>query len=450
MKLYTFRKGGVHPPEEKLTSGSPITEVPLPREVTLLMSQSIGAPAKCELQKGDHVSRLDVIGKAAGFVSANVHTPISGTVASIAPAMQPNGTTAMAVTIKADDADHNADLQSMSDSMPVKTDAEIEAMKPEQIVDIIREAGIVGLGGATFPTSVKLTPPTGMTADVVIINAAECEPYLTCDEAIMLEQPREIIEGVKYLMKAAKVKRAIVAIENNKPGAIKAMTEAAHRYPEIEIAVCRVKYPEGSEKQLIQAITGREVPSGALPIAVGAIVDNVATVLAIYHAVKWGIPLVERVVTVTGKSVSRPGNFRVPVGTSLKSVVEMAGGIPEDTGKIIIGGPMMGRAAITVDAPSTKGTSGVLFMRESESRRRNPEACVRCARCVSVCPMGLEPYLISTLSRQGRYDEAAEHHVTDCVECGCCTFECPSARPLLDYIRIGKQTVIAKQRAKKQ
>lgn len=449
MKLYTFKKGGVHPPQEKRTSGKAIVDIDLPRTVTLSMSQSIGSPSECRLQKGTHVNRGDLIGIASGYVSANIHTPISGTITDIAPVAQTNGIPMTAVTIMADSQDHFNDLQSISDSRPVRTDSDIDKLSPEEIVEIIRQAGIVGLGGATFPTDIKLTPPKGMIAEVVIINGAECEPYLTCDDAIMRELSVEITDGIRYLMKAAKVKKAIVAIENNKPEAINAMQQATHRYPDIEIAICKTKYPEGGEKQLIKAVIGREVPSGALPISVGAIVDNVATVLAIYHAVKWGIPLMERVLTVTGPDVTNPGNFRVPVGTNLSDVVAFAGGIPESTGKIIIGGPMMGRTAITIDAPSTKGISGIVLMPEKSSKRAKTEPCVRCARCVEACPMGLEPYLISILSRQLRFDEASENHITDCIECGCCTYTCPSSRPLLDYIRIGKSTVIAHNRAKK-
>lgn len=448
MKLFTFKKGGVHPTQEKITSGKAIVDIDLPRKVILSMSQSIGVPSECRLQKGIHVNRGDLIGTASGYVSSNIHTPISGTITDISPVAQVNGIPVMAVTIMADNQDHFNDLQTISDSRPVRSENEVSALTPEQIVEIIRQAGIVGLGGATFPTDVKLTPPKGMKADIIIINGAECEPFLTCDDAIMREMPVEITEGTRYLMRAAKVKKAIIAIEDNKPEAIHAMRQASHRYHDIEIAVCKTKYPEGGEKQLIKAVIGREVPSGALPIAVGAIVDNVATALAVYHAVKWNIPLMERVMTVTGPNVGNPGNFRVPVGTNISDVIAIAGGIPEDTGKIIIGGPMMGRTAITIDAPSTKGISGIVLMPAKLSKRAKAEPCVRCARCVEACPMGLEPYLISILSRQLRFDEAAENHITDCIECGCCTYICPSARPILDYIRVGKSSVIANNRAK--
>lgn len=448
MRLFTFKKGGIHPPESKLTSGKPVIEIKLPKEITLNMSQSIGAPAICRLKKGDHVCRGQIIGEANGFVSANVHTPISGVISKIEEIVTPYGKKDTGVTITADDNDHFSDLQLIADTKPVRTDSEIEHLTSKEVTEIIGDCGIVGLGGATFPTRVKLSPPPGMNADTLIVNGAECEPYLTCDEAIMLSQPSDIVEGIKYLMKAAGVNRALVGIENNKTEAIRRMKEAAHRYPEIQIMACKIKYPEGSEKQMIEALTGRYVAPGALPISVGVIVDNVATVLAVYHAVKWGLPLTERVITVTGKNMKNPGNYLVPIGTNLKAVVEIAGGIPENTGKIISGGPMMGRAIPTIDIPMTKGTSGLVFMDDSESSRSLPEPCVRCARCVDVCPMGLEPYLISTLSRHGRFDDAEEHNVADCIECGSCTYICPSSRPILDFIRVGKSTVISKRKKK--
>lgn len=449
MNKFTFRKGGIHPPQDKLTAEKGIVDMPLPSKVVLSLSQSIGVPAVTSLKKGDKVRRGDMVGQPGGFVSAPVHTPISGTVVSVGTVTSPTGMISNGIVIEADENDHRADLQMIGDMTFVRSEAEALALSKEQLIDIIGNAGIVGLGGATFPTKVKLLPPEGMKADILIVNAAECEPYLTCDEAIMLEQPREIVEGVRYLMKAAAVDKAVIAIEDNKPRAIETMTQAVHSFDNITVATCRTKYPQGSEKQLIKAVTGREVASGALPVSVGAIVDNVATVLAVYHAVRWGLPLIERVVTVTGPSVSNPGNYRVPVGTTLSTLADMAGGIPDDTGKIIIGGPMMGKAAITLDSPATKGVSGILFLPESQSHRRVPTPCVRCAKCVDACPMGLEPYLISILSAQSRFDEADSNHVADCIECGSCMYTCPSARPLLDNIRVGKSTVLARRRAKK-
>ena len=448
--MRTFHIGGVHPPENKITASAKIIDVELPREVTMTFGQHIGAPAKCELNKGDHVNRGDIVALAAGFISANVHTPISGTVVKIDKIKAPNGMPCDAVTIAATDDDHEKDLAAIADRKLLRTDSEVAALDAKKIIEIIDNAGIVGLGGATFPTKVKLSPPPGMKADVVIINAVECEPYLTNDHALMLECPDAILDGVRLLMRAAEVDRAVIGVEANKKNAIELLRNriSSLGIDGITVMELEVKYPQGGEKQLIQAVTGKETPSGALPIATGAIVQNVATAYAVHNAVRFGQPLIDRVVTVTGPSVGRPGNYRAAIGISIEKLIELAGGVPADTGKIVLGGPMMGKAIVNIDTPTTKGVSGILMLPENQAGRGEVEPCIRCAKCVSACPMGLEPYLLATLSRLGEWEDAEKEKVMNCMECGCCSFICPASRPILDFIRLGKQTVGAAIRAR--
>ena len=387
MKLHTFKIGGVHPAENKIAAGKPIVNMPLPAEVVLPVAQHIGAPAKPIVAKGDHVKRGDRVAEAGGFVSAHVHTPISGTVVKIDTARTPQGMPVEAIYIKSDEADREADAAAMADTKPKRSDAEIAALDSKAIIELIKDAGIVGLGGATFPAHVKLMPPPGSKAEVVIINAAECEPCLSCDDMLMRENAREIVKGVQLLVRAAGVNRAVIAIENNKPEAIVAMTEACASAPGIEVMTMQVKYPQGGEKQLIAAVTGREVPSGALPIATGCIVQNVATAYAVYRAVYHNEPILDRVLTLHDGNEGK--NLRVPLGTMLSTLVEPG----MEYEKIILGGPMMGRTASTLNTPMIKGTSGIL-LDPRYAHRREPEPCIRCAACVNVCPMGLEPFLL--------------------------------------------------------
>ena len=387
------------------------------------------------MEKGAEVKVGQLIAQAGGFVSANIHSPVSGKVAKIDTAIDAWGMKMPAIFI---DVEGDEWLPEIDRSEKLLTSC---TYTPEEIVKKIADAGIVGLGGACFPTQVKLTPPPGKVAEVLIVNAVECEPYLTCDHQLMLEHTEEIVIGVTILMKALKIQRAIIGIESNKPDAIELMQKTVSRQMGIEVQPLKLKYPQGGEKQLIDACIGRQVPSGALPIEVGAVVQNVATVYAVYQAVQKNRPLIDRVITVTGKSVNKPGNFQVRFGTPLNDVIAMAGGIPENTGKIIAGGPMMGRAMSSTDMPANKRISGVLIMQESESTRPEPQNCIRCAKCVSVCPMGLEPYLLARLAGKNMWDEMEKHNVMDCIECGCCLFTCPSNRPLLDYIRMGKNKV---------
>ncbi len=447
--MKTFSKGGVHPPEQKLTAGSPIQELTLPGEVTLLLGQHIGAPAKAIVAKGDKVKRGDMIAEAGGFVSAPVHTPISGTVTKVDKVRNNQGLFVPAVVIKADEGDAEADAKARAEAKPVLDDAAVAALTGAEIKDAIKNAGIVGLGGATFPTHVKLSPPPEFKAEVVIINAVECEPYITADHALMMEHPDEVIEGVRLLSRAAGVDRAVIGIENNKPDAIALLRERIGDATDVEVCPLKVKYPQGGEKQLIEAVIGREVPSGALPIATGAVVQNVATAYAVHRAVRYGEPLTERLATVTGPGLTAPGNFKIAIGTPLTTLIEAAGGLPEDTAKIIGGGPMMGRTIDNIDAPAVKGTSALLIFGENDAKRRPVEPCIRCGRCVDVCPMGLEPLLISTLSRLKRWDDAEQEKIVNCIECGSCSFICPASRPLLDYIRLGKTTVMGIIRSRK-
>jgi electron transport complex protein RnfC len=311
----------------------------------------------------------------------------------------------------------------------------------EEIISKISQMGIVGLGGATFPSHVKLSIPKGKKAEILIINGVECEPYLTSDHRLMLEKGEEILVGTQLLMKALQVSKAVIGIERNKPDAISHLSELCTRFQGISVEALKVKYPQGGEKQLIKAITGREVPSGRLPIDIGAVVHNVGTAFAVYEAILKNKPLIERVVTVTGKSMERTANYLVRIGTPVNKLIEAAGGVPGDTGKVISGGPMMGRALPLLDVPVTKGTSGIVLMPEAESVRRTAMNCIRCSRCTTVCPMGLEPYLLMSLGEAKRWEDMEPERVMDCMECGSCSYTCPSDRPLLDYIRLGKNSV---------
>jgi len=440
--LKTFPKGGVHPPENKLSAEKLIEILPIPKQVSIPISQHIGAPAKVIVNKKDTVKVGQVIAESGGFVSANIHSSVSGTVLKVDEVIDTSGYKRLAVVI-----DVNGDEwdESIDRSEDLKTEFNLSA---EEIITKIQNAGIVGLGGATFPSHVKLMPPKGTTPEILIINGVECEPYLTSDHRIMLEKADELMVGTQILMKALKVEKAVIGIENNKEDSIKKLTELSKKYKGISVTALKVQYPQGGEKQLIKAVINREVPSGSLPISVGAVVHNVGTAFAVYEAVQKNKPLFERVVTITGKSVKNPGNWLIRIGTSINDLIAASGGLPEDTGKIISGGPMMGKALNSLDVPIAKGTSGILIMPQNESARREIKPCIRCAKCVSVCPMGLEPYLLMTLSEKSLLERLEKDDVLDCIECGSCSFECPSDRPLLDYIRLGKTRVGAMIRAR--
>ncbi|MDR1757162.1 MAG: electron transport complex subunit RsxC [Culturomica sp.] len=430
--LKTFKIGGVHPPENKWTADGKIEVLPVPEEVVIPLGQHIGAPATPVVQKGDHVKAGQLIGEAAGFVSAAVHSSVSGTVTAVEERPDAGGIPRPVVVIKVEGDEWMEGINRSE-----RAEHNITASK-EEILKAIGAAGIVGMGGAAFPTRVKLSPPPGNTAELLIINGVECEPYLTADHRIMLERAEDIVVGTMILMKALGVKKAVIGIENNKPDAIGKLQGIATKVLGVEICPLKVKYPQGGEKQLIKAVTGKTVPSCGLPIAVGAVVQNVGTALAVYEAVMKRKPLVERIVTVTGTSVKKPGNFLCRIGTPISRLIEAAGGLPADSAKVICGGPMMGRAMANLDAPVTKGTSGILILSEKEALRKPESNCIRCSKCVSVCPMGLEPYLLMDLSRFQLPERLETEKVMDCIECGSCSFTCPSHRPLLDYIRLGK------------
>ncbi len=438
-KLKTFKIGGVHPDDQKISAGVAITPLALPKVVTIPVTQHIGAPAKIIVQRGDMVKTGQIIATHEGFVSSNIHASASGRIGVIEEVMDSSGFkhTAISIRVKGDDWHENIDL----------TDTLVEEIKldPKEIVARIMEAGVVGMGGAAFPSHVKLSVPEGKHVDYLLINGVECEPYLTADHRLMLEKPKEIIVGIKILMKALGVDKAIIGIEDNKQDAIELFQELLKTETGITVEALEVHYPQGGEKQLIQALLNREVPSGGLPADAGAIVHNVGTTYAIYQAVQKNIPLVERVVTVTGKSVKQPSNFLVRIGTPVIDLLIAAGGVPEDTGKIVSGGPMMGKAIADLDVPVAKGTSGILLIPKDEASRAEVYNCLHCGKCIEACPMGLEPYHLLLMSKKGNSQRAKEEHILDCIECGSCSFVCPSNRPILDYIRLGK-TQVRKQK----
>lgn len=442
--LKTFRIGGIHPPERKLSCNRPIEELPMPERVRIPLAQHIGAPAEALVKRGDTVKVGTLIAKAGGFISANIHSSVSGVVEKLEEVIDASGYPKMVITIKTDGEDT---WEETIDRSP-KVVREV-TMSPEEIVARIQECGIVGMGGATFPTNVKLLPPKGSQPEVVIINGVECEPYLTADHRLMLERGEELLVGLSILMKAAGVSRGVIGIENNKKDAIQHLTELAKSFTGIEIQPLKVKYPQGGEKQLIDAVIRRQVKSGQLPITVGAIVQNVGTTLAVYEAVQKHKPLFERIVTVTGVDLPKPSNFLVRIGTSSATLIEAAGGLSESCGKIISGGPMMGKALVTDDVPIAKGSSGILVLKKEETVRKPMRACIRCAKCVHACPMGLNPAFLMRDTVFKDWEVLEKNHVVDCIECGSCSFSCPANRPLLDHIRQGKRTVMGIMRSRK-
>ncbi len=435
--LRTFSLGGIHPKENKLSAGVKIVPVPLPKEVIIPLGMHIGAPATACVAKGDEVKVGTLIAKSSGFVSANIYSSVAGKVTKIDSVFDASGYKKPAIIISV--AEEDVWEESIDRSPELVRECALDA---KAIIDKINEAGIVGLGGATFPTHVKLSPPPGSKAEVLIINAVECEPYLTSDHQLMLEHGEEILVGCTILMKALSVDKCIIGVENNKPDAIKHLSGLCAQYKGIEVMPLKVQYPQGGEKQLIDAVLSKQVKSGALPISTGAVVQNVGTIYAVYEAIQKNKPLLERVVTVTGKSLDKPANYLARIGTPLKTLIEASGGIPENTGKIIGGGPMMGKALLSADLPVTKGTSGILLISQEESVRKPMRACIRCAKCVNVCPMGLNPTFLMVDTQQQDWERAERGHIVDCIECGSCSFTCPSNRPLLDFIRMGKQQVM--------
>lgn len=433
--MKSFRIGGIHPAENKFSAGKKIQTASIPKMVAIPLAHYIGTPSEAVVKKGDMVKVGQLIGKANGFISANVHASVSGKVNKIDVQLDASGYKRPAVFI---DVEGDEWLDTIDRSTEIKRECNLSK---QEIISKIQDAGIVGLGGATFPAHVKLSPPPGKKAEVLIINAVECESYLTCDHQLMLEHGEEILVGTTILMKALEVEKAIIGIESNKQDAIKHLSELAKNYKGISIEPLKVQYPQGGEKQLIDALIRRQVPSGKIPVEVGAVVQNVGTTYAIYEAVQKNKPMIERVMTVTGKNAPNPSNYLVRLGVYLSNVVDEAGGVPEGTGKIVGGGPMMGRSLMNLNIPMAKGSAGVVFMRDEESVRKPVKNCIRCTKCVNVCPMGLEPFLLMAQSERNMWPEMETNRVMDCIECGSCSYTCPSNRPLLDYIRYGKSTV---------
>jgi electron transport complex protein RnfC len=433
MGLSTF-EGGIHPPEHKeLAEHASITDAKPPVRAIIPLSQHIGAPCQSTVEIGQEVKKGEVIGNPGGFVSAPVHASVSGKVIALGDFPSANGRMVPAIVIENDGKEEWASLSDHPDYMNLSAD---------DLKEKIKAAGIVGLGGATFPSHVKLSPPKEKPIDAVIINGAECEPYLTADHRLMVESPSEVVAGLKIVMKVLGVEKGYIGIESNKPDAIKMMKETVTDDARIEVHAMQVKYPQGAEKMLIKSILNRDVPAGGLPMDIGVVVHNVGTVLAIYDACRYGKPIVERVVTVTGLGINEPKNLRARIGTPIYQLIDECGGFRDDAVKVIMGGPMMGFAQYTLDVPVTKGTSGIVVMAPEEyepTEKFGP--CIRCGRCIDICPMGLMPSMLSVYSEKGFYEDCKEYNLFDCFECGSCTFVCPSRRPIVQFVRLAKSMV---------
>lgn len=440
MKLKTFSMGGVHPEENKITADKATVVAALPKQAIFPLGQHIGAPAKPVVSRGDKVKVGTLIAEAGGFVSAPIHSSVSGTVVKVDSAIDATGYRHPAIYINVEGDEWE---ESIDRSDKLETLADHQELTPEEIVSRIKEAGVTGMGGAGFPTFIKLCPPPGAKAECVILNGVECEPYITSDFRLMMEHADEILVGLDLLMKAAKVERGYIGIEDNKPEAIALFEKKTAADPCVEIVALEKKYPQGGEKQLVDAVTGRQVPAPpAIPVNVGAIVQNVGTAYAVYQAVMKRKPLFERYTTVTGKKLSNPGNFLVRMGTPMRDLIEACGGMPEGENKVLAGGPMMGKSVVSTDVTVCKGTNSITILTDADAHRKPIQPCIRCAKCVSACPMGLEPYLLATLSSFKEWERLEAEQVTSCISCGSCQFTCPSHRPILDNILQGKGVVM--------
>ncbi len=430
-------KGGVHPNEQKeLTENLPFEVMPNPKQIIIPLTQHLGKPAKPIVKKGSEVKAGEIIAEQDGFISAPVHCPVSGKVSKISSGANVAGFPKDAIIIEANETN---DIVLMPSLDPEKVSA-------EEIRERVKLAGIVGQGGAAFPTYVKLSPPADKKIEMVIINGCECEPYLTRDYRYMIERTDDLITGLRLIMKAVGVAKGAIGIENNKPEAINKLKEAVKNYPDISIEVLETKYPQGAEKMLIKAVTGKEVPPGKLPFDVGAVIQNIGTAIAIYDAVVKGEPQLTAALTVSGMGINQPKNLIVPIGTPLADILDYCGGVKENAVKVVVGGPMMGVAQYDFSAPVMKATSGILVLTEDEINNHEESPCLRCGKCVDVCPLNLIPTKLARLSSLEKFDDAEQLGITVCMECGTCTYTCPANLPLVQWIRFGKQRVLALQR----
>ena len=433
-------KGGVHPPDCKAFSAHlAISDIPLPEKMIIPLSQHIGAPAKPVVEKGDEVLKGQLIAEPGGFVSVAIHAPTSGKIKAIEKSPHPTLMAADAIILIPDGKDQWVEEANVP--------CDWQSLSTDDLKKKLQMAGICGLGGATFPTHVKLSPPKDKPIDTLILNGVECEPYLTADHRLMLESPETIIQGLQILQQTLGVKTCYIGIEENKPDAIELMRNKTATLNAIAVIGLHVKYPQGAEKQLIKAITNREVPPGKLPMDVGAVVQNVGTAHAVYEAVTLGIPLIERIATITGRGIREPKNLRIRIGTPLQFLIDQCGGLTDNQVKVIMGGPMMGMAQHNLAAPAVKGTSGILILPKDEVYPDEQTACIRCARCVDACPMNITPCHIATACEYENFDEAEAYGLMDCIECGCCTYVCPTRRHLVHFIKYGKSIVMAKRKA---
>ena len=440
MKLKTFSMGGVHPEENKITAEVATVVAPLPQQAIFPLSQHIGAPAKPVVNRGDKVKVGTLIAEANGFVSAPIYSSVSGTVLKVDTAIDATGYRKPAIYINVEGDEWE---ESIDRSETLETLDKHPELTPEEIVNRIKVAGVTGMGGAGFPTFIKLCPPPTAKAECVILNGVECEPYITSDYRLMMEHADEILVGLDLLMKGAKVERGYIGIEDNKPEAIKLFEQKTANDPRVEIVALAKKYPQGGEKQLVDAVINRQVPAPpAIPVNVGAIVQNVGTAFAVYQAVMKNKPLFERYTTVTGKQLKNPGNFLVRMGTPMRELIDLCGGMPEGDNKVLAGGPMMGKSVVSTDVTVCKGTNSITILTDADAHRKAAQPCIRCGKCVSACPMGLEPYLLATLSSFKEWERLEAEHVTSCISCGSCQFTCPSHRPILDNILQGKGVVM--------
>ncbi|MDZ7816178.1 MAG: electron transport complex subunit RsxC [Planctomycetota bacterium] len=438
-KILTFSKGGIHPKDKKeLAKHKPISDAPKPDIVHVAIRQHIGAPSKPIVKPKQEVKKGELVAEPGGFVSAAQHSPVSGTVKFVKDVPHLMGGTVKAVQIE------NDGKEEWADGCNVETDW--QSFSADELKEKIKNAGIVGMGGATFPTHVKLSPPPDKKIDTVILNGIECEPYLTCDHRLMLEDPDRVLQGLLICKKILGAEKAYVSIEANKMDAYMLMKEKAAAYDGLQVTLHKVHYPQGAEKQLIESINGREVPSGGLPMDVGCVVQNVATAAAIFDACAKNIPLIERIMTVSGDGVKETANVRIKVGQMLKPILDHCG-MSEKTKKLVFGGPMTGFAQPDAELPLSKGSSGVLALIKGV-RKYEPRMCIRCARCVDHCPVGLMPSMLSLLEEAGRLDEMEHYNALDCIECGVCTYICPSRRPMVQQIKLGKQHIMAKRKKK--